>query len=48
VGDVLFGSGMCWVSSVKKSNGSKTWKLRASPPKKSGLAGLGNRWQSRF
>ena len=33
---------MCWGSSAMKSRGSKTWKLRPTPPKRSGLAGFGN------
>ena len=40
------GSGTCRVISARKSSGSKTWKLRLVPPKRSALAALGNRWQS--
>ena len=41
-------SGMCCVSSARKSRASKTWKLRRGPPAKSPLAGVGNRRQSAF
>jgi len=41
-------SGMCCVSSARKSSASKTWKLRLAPPAKSLLAGVGKRRQSPF